>query len=122
YSSPGASRPRRAMGPLRLLHDAYRALRLDGADAEARRRASVTARSRIGALARARSRFYQTLRYAALDRLADDHDAAAFERAWTDVPVLSKRDLVEDFDALVVDPELTRARVRAFDEENPDGG
>lgn len=68
-------------------------------------------------LAHARHYDHDALRSLVASGMSDDE----FFARWRAVPVLSKSDLVEHFDALCTDPEITRQRVEAFDRENATG-
>lgn len=103
------------------MFDRFReASRFDASD-DATRRTFV--RARLEAMlrhCRAESPFYA--RHAALidELLAEPDDARFFER-YAALPPLTKQHLVDDFDDLMTDREITRARVDAFDAEHADG-
>jgi phenylacetate-coenzyme A ligase PaaK-like adenylate-forming protein len=96
------------------------AARFDAADAVTRR---ALVRGRLEAMlrwCRDESPFYA--RYAdAIDAVLAEPDNERFFAAYAGLPALTKQHMVDDFDALMTDRELSRARVEAFDAEHGDG-
>ncbi|MFO0696326.1 MAG: hypothetical protein U0230_22360 [Polyangiales bacterium] len=92
----------------------------DHADDATRRRATMERLRELVRHVLAHSRFYARDR-AILETLLGETEPERFFALYRQVKPLTKDDLVDSFDALVTDPALPKAKVKAFDEAHGDG-